>query len=362
VSGSRSAAAGNALERRLPTTATRRFADWGSPPATRRGLLAALGVPTLVVPSRARERSAALTIGAGGRFPTLAAAIAEARNDDLLLLAPGRYENDFTQVSKRLTLRCADGIAHLVATRPPPNGKAILVIGADATLQGLAFSGSRVRNLNGAGIRYEGGHLRLRGCRFEDNEMNLLAAPDPAGSITVERCAFGPTSPVPVQASLAHGLYVNQVGLLRVQDSLFHGAASGHQIKSRALATVITGTRISDGPAQGSYSVDLPNGGRAVIEDNVIEQGPNTGNPAIIHFGGEGAPHADSALRISRNLVVNRYQGPDAVLLRNQTETQAVLEDNRVFGLTAAQLAVGPAEARGTVWLDAAAPFDFFNP
>lgn len=332
------------------------------PRLSRRLALTALALP-LARPALAQAPARPpLTVGPGGRFATLAAAIAAAAEGDLLLIAAGRYRDDTAHLTKRLTLRGQGGLVELVATVPPPNGKAILVIGADATLEGIAFAGARSPNLNGAGIRYEGGHLVLRRCRFEDNQMNLLAASDPAGSLTVERCAFGPTAAIPFNESLSHGLYANQVGRLRVRDSLFHGVASGHQIKSRALETVITGSRIADGEGQGSYSIDLPNGGRALVEGNVIEQGPNTDHPAIIHFGGEGAPYADSALRIAANLVVNRYDRPDALLLRNQTRTLAVLEGNRVFGLAPDQMASGPATVRDTRMLAAAPEFDFSAP
>jgi hypothetical protein len=42
---------------------------------------------------------------------------------------------------------------------------------------------------------------------------------------------------------------------------------------------------IFETPGTPSYSIDLPNGGIANIEDNVIEQGPNSQNPYIIAYG-----------------------------------------------------------------------------
>ncbi|MBY0332413.1 MAG: right-handed parallel beta-helix repeat-containing protein [Acetobacteraceae bacterium] len=289
--------------------------------------------------------AATLTTGPGQRFPSLAAAVAAARDGDTLLLQPGTYLDDFATIGRRLTLRSVGGLAEFVATTPPPNGKAILVIDTDVTIEGLSFAGSTSRSQNGAGIRYQGGHLRLQRCRFRGNQMNLLAAGDPAGSITIERCEFGPTV---TSTSLSHGLYVNVVGTLTVRDSLFHGAATGHQIKSRALRSSITGCRIFDRDSHASYSVDLPNGGLAVLEGNLIEQGPNSRNPAIIHFGGEDEPHPDSALRITRNTVVNNLDSPAARLLRNQTGAVARIAENRVFGLDDRQVADGPAEVSGT--------------
>ncbi|MBV1798701.1 hypothetical protein [Siccirubricoccus sp. G192] len=49
----------------------------------------------------------------------------------------------------------------LVATVPPPNGKGILVTNTDVTLDNLEFSGARVADMNGAGVRYQGGNLTI---------------------------------------------------------------------------------------------------------------------------------------------------------------------------------------------------------
>jgi hypothetical protein len=87
---------------------------------------------------------------------------------------------------------------------------------------------------------------------------------------------------------LSHNLYVNNVTSLTVTDSYFHDALGGHEIKSRAQTTVITGNRIQDGPtADTSYSIDTPNGGQVTITGNVIEKGAGAVNRYGIHFGGE---------------------------------------------------------------------------
>ena len=53
---------------------------------------------------------------------------------------------------------------------------------------------------------------------------------------------------------------------------------------------VITNNRVFDNDGIGVYSIDLPNGGTATITGNVIQQGPNSQNPAIIAYGEEGIP------------------------------------------------------------------------
>ena len=152
--------------------------------------------------------------------------------------------------------------------------------------------------------------------------------------------------------ALTHNLYVNNIASLVIDDSYFHDANVGHQIKSRAQSTTITNSRIYDGTGTGSYSIDLPNGGVGVIRDNVIQQGPNSDNPAIIHYGGESAAYAGSSLLIEDNVVVNDMSGSSSVrLLYNATTVTGTLSDNAVYGLTAGQIATGGATVSGTTFL-----------
>jgi hypothetical protein len=71
-----------------------------------------------------------------------------------------------------------------------------------------------------------------------------------------------------------HNIYADEVGTLTIDGSYFHDAVMGHQIKSRADVLTIRNSRIADGPdGTVSYSIDLPNGGKAIIDNNTIVQG-----------------------------------------------------------------------------------------
>ena len=68
----------------------------------------------------------------------------------------------------------------------------------------------------------------------------------------------------------------------------------GHEIKSRALYNTITGNRIQDNTTgTASYSIDLPNGGINMIQNNIIQKGALSQNSSTIHYGGEAAAPAD---------------------------------------------------------------------
>ena len=281
-----------------------------------------------------------IEVGVGRAYTTIASALAASRDGDTLLVDAGTYVNDFAYVSTKVSIIGVGGMVNLVATVAPPNGKAILCVDADCTMQNLTFSGCRVPDLNGAGIRYEGGSLTLRNCAFHDNENGLMSAPVADGTLLIQHCDFGHNGN---GNGLTHNLYAGGIKKLVVQDSRFHDAVVGHEIKSRAVTSVITGNVIADGPdSTASYSIDLPDGGTATVSGNLIEKGPNAENQSVIHFGGEGLPYAGSSLRVSGNSIVND-RGPGTTGVLNHTAIPAVITGNGFTRFDAGQVAAGPA-------------------
>jgi hypothetical protein len=74
----------------------------------------------------------------------------------------------------------------------------------------------------------------------------------------------------------------------------------------RALTNTIIGNRIADGEAAASYSIDLPNGGSSLIAGNVVIQGPNSENSALVSYGAEGFADGSRRLWVVNNTFVNR--------------------------------------------------------
>ena len=201
----------------------------------------------------------------------------------------------------------------------PPNGKAIIDeggAGITVTINGFDISGAAVPDGNGAAIRYEGGSLTLNNDYFHNNEEGLLGAADPNGSITINNSEFAFNGFGDVGRT--HNLYVGDIALLTITDSYFHDANVGHEIKSRADNTVITNSRIFDLAGTASYSIDLPSGGNATIQNNVIEQGPNSENPYILAYGEEGQSNPGTSVLIANNVIVNdRAQSASPRLVLN---------------------------------------------
>ena len=273
--------------------------------------------------------SSVLQVGPDQRFKRLAAAIAASRDGDTIRVQAGTYTNDFATINAKVSIVGVGGMVKLVATVEPPNGKAILVTTTDLRLENLEFSGAKVRDRNGAGIRYQGGHLVVKNCFFHDNETHILSAGAPAGTIQILNSEFAHHVPPDDQA---HSIYIGKIARLEIRDSYFHDGINGNMIKSRAVETLITGSRIYDNDGEISYSIDLPNGGVASILDNVIVQGPNSPNRAIISFSTESAPYPGSALLVRGNTIENFGGRGTAVL--NRSGLDVVFTGNRIFALT----------------------------
>jgi hypothetical protein len=291
------------------------------------------------------KRLSILTVGPTGQFKTLASAVAASHDGDVLQVQAGTYTNDFTNITTKITIEGVGGMVNLVATVPPPNGKAIMVTNTDVTLKDIAFSGAAVASGNGAGIRFQGGNLTIVDCYFHNNQEGLLAGAYPTGNITITNSEFAYNG---TGTGYTHNLYVGDINTLTITGSYFHNAVVGHEIKSLAQNTIIENNRIADGPTgTASYAIDLPAGGKVVIANNIIEKGPHAQNPSFIHMGSSAYP--GSSLLISNNVFVNDLNRSSVTLLYNQTAVTADITNNQIYHVP--HIASGPATASGTVVL-----------
>jgi len=310
---------------------------------------------------------AILTVGPGKQFAKIEQAVVAAKAGDTVQVQAGTYTNDFVGIYKSITLQAVNGEVRMLATASPPNRKAIIDEGGNGlniTINGFDISGAKVADGNGAAVRYEGGRLTLNNDYFHNNQEGLLGANDPNGVITINHSEFAFNG---TGTGSTHNLYVGKIANLTVNNSYFHDVPEGHQIKSRALTTVITGNRIFDNTSTSSYSIDIPNAGNLTIRSNVIEQGKNAHNPNIIAYGEEGASNAGRTVSIAGNTIVNDLVSASTRVVMNRSTTALPFTSNSLWGLTASQLANGPLSASGSVFLAsrpalATAPLTFVNP
>jgi hypothetical protein len=295
-------------------------------------LSAGLAMPAAMlwaVPARA----ATLEVGAGKKYPMPSAAAAAAKDGDHIVIAAGEYFDCAFWKANDLVIEGAAPEATVI-TDKACGGKALFVLdGQRITIRNLTLTRARVPDNNGAGIRAEGGDLTIEHVRFINNQDGLLAADLPAAKIVIRDSEFSRNGTCEGGGGCAHGLYVGQLALLRVERTKFFETRQGHHIKSRALRTEVIGCDIADGDkGTASYSLDVPNGGSVVVRDSHIQKGPKSENhTAAIMIGAEGVSQPTKEIIVANNTftVDGDY---NSFLVDNLTATEAQLKGNKLVG------------------------------
>jgi hypothetical protein len=293
-------------------------------------LLGALTILLTPAPAGARV----LHVGAGQRYRRPCQAIAAARpGDQIWIDARGSraYRGDVCAWStNRLTIVGVHGRAHIDAAGRASQGKAIWVIaGNDTTIENVEFSGARVPDDNGAGIRQEGANLRVEHCYFHDNQEGILAGDNPASNIVIDSSVFAHNG---VGDGLSHNLYINHVRSFTLRYSYSTDARVGHLVKSRALRNYILYDRLSGEHGTDSYELDLPNGGLSYVIGTVIQQGARTENSNMLAYGEEGSLNPDSRLYAVSDTFVNDLGHGAAIAVGPSVRHPVVAEDDLSFG------------------------------
>src|SRR5574343_1655335 len=250
--------------------------------------------------AKAATVAATMIVGPGERVATISEAARLARDGEVIEIRPGTYRGQpavWTQ--NNLTIRGAGERPVMLADGKSAEGKAIWVVrGGKVRIENIEFRGARVADVNGAGIRFEKGVLRVRGCAFFDTEMGVLTAALPELSLEVVDSEFGEAPRH--KGNLHHLLYVGAIGKFVLRGSRFSQGYLGHLVKSRARENHILYNMLVDGAdGKSSYELEFPNGGIAYVIGNAIGQSTGTDNPAIVSYGAEGRRWPDNALYLS---------------------------------------------------------------
>ena len=175
-------------------------------------LIAAAAAVGIAVATAPAAQIRVLRVGPRQRYRRPCQAIAAARPGDRIEIdARGNpYRGDVCEWStNRVTIIGVHGRAHLEAAGQSSEAKAIWVIaGNDTTIENVEFSGARVPDQNGAGIRQEGANLLVEHCYFHDNQEGILAADSPASSIVIDSSVFARNG---AGDGFSHNIYINHV-------------------------------------------------------------------------------------------------------------------------------------------------------
>lgn len=273
-----------------------------------------------------------LRVGADKPFKTVAAAAKAVRDGDRVEIDAGVYKGDVAAwKASDILIRGVGGRARLEADGKNCGGKGIWVVGGrNVVVENVEFSGARVRDKNGAGIRIECRGLTLRNCCFRDNEDGILGGGGD-GDVLVEFCEFYRNGHGDGQS---HNIYIGRARSFTLRYSYSHGARVGHNVKSRAERNLIYCNRIMD-EAEGnaSYEIDLPNGGLSFVIGNLLHKGPKAENSSLVAYAMEGPANPDQRLYVVNNTMVTDLDKGAFVSIRSAKE--ALVANNLFLGAAA---------------------------
>jgi len=281
------------------------------------------------------------------RTPSEVAALIE--DGDTIEIDAGIYTNDVAVWRKNnLTIRGKGGRAHIRAIGKHAEGKGIWVIkGNNTTIENIEFSGAKVPDGNGAGIRQEGANLTVRLCYFHDNENGILSGKNLNSDITIEHTEFAHNGS---GDGYTHNMYIGEIRNFTIKFSYSHSAVIGHQIKSRAHNNFILYNKLLDKKnGNSSYIIDVSNGGNTFIIGNIIQQGEKTDNSTLVAYGMENLLYKENSLFIINNTFVNnRHAG---VFIRTAEKTPTAKIVNNLF-IRKGTLLIGAGELNNNLRTD----------
>jgi hypothetical protein len=279
-------------------------------------------LPATILAAVAMARAAhagVLEVGPAKTYATPCAAVAAAKPNDVIQIAPGTYTDTCSLAVAGITLRGVGGRPKidLSGTDHPAQYKGIYVVDADGiTIENLELFGAHVSDgngSNGAAIRIQAKDLTVRSCVIHDNQNGILGGT--TGKLTIEGSEFygnGMGAGCTNGNGCTHNLYVANIDELRFQHNWTHDIATdtpdkGHLLKSRAKANYILYNHVIGGSGFDSYEVNLPNGGLAVLVGNQIQKGKKAGNSVLFSWGEEGTSNPDKRVFVAYNTFVNDF-------------------------------------------------------
>lgn len=253
---------------------------------------------------------ATMYVGYQEKITTITEAAKLARDGEIIEIRPGDYRGQpVVWTQNNLVIRGTGPRPVMIADGKSAEGKAIWVVrGGDVRIENIEFRGARVPSGNGAGIRFERGHLVVHRCAFIDNEMGMLTANFPEMSLEVSDSEF---AAAPHHKGLLHHLlYVGAIGRFSLSGSRFEQGYLGHLVKSRARENHVRYNLLVDGAGgRASYELEFPNGGIAYVVGNVIGQSSGTDNPVLVSYGAEGPSWPENDLFLAHNTLLNDLPG-----------------------------------------------------
>jgi hypothetical protein len=275
-----------------------------------------------------------LHVGPDKTYKTPCAALKVAHDGDTILVDSGIYKGDVCAFwQNNLTVR---GIGktrpHIEADGKIAEDRGIWVFhGRNFTVENMEFSGAHIEpRYNGSGLGAKGTNWIVRNCYFHDNQDGILESNIRQSHILIEYSEFARNGAGDGQS---HNLYIGTTASLVFRFNYSHDASVGHLLKTRAAVNYILYNRLSGEGGTDSYEINVPNGGTTYVIGNLIEQGPNSQNPAMLDYLSEGIEPANAGndLYVVNNTFVNDRPNSGPFIQVSSQDRFPVLVQNNIF-------------------------------
>jgi len=213
----------------------------------------------------------------------LMGAVAASSHGDLINVPAGTYIVGQMFIGHNLNI-VGDGTVTLKPSGPLSKGFFATSRGADVYFENIVFMDARNSDNNGAGIRHQGHNLIAVNCGFVRCQDGILSANDDGSQTGFNRlvnCVFDGCG---WSDGRAHGMYFNECDELVLENVIVKNTDTGHDVKSLAKVTRITGSSLGLG-SLNSYNIDCSWGGDLIVVDtDLIQISYPAGNHTMVNY------------------------------------------------------------------------------
>ena len=257
-------------------------------------------------------------------FDSLTSAASSLSHGSTLVIKEGVYRQPLIITANDVTVI---GLGHVVIEDTSAEGKAAIVLkGNYSSIANIECRYIKVQHDNGACIRLEGKNLNIDHVYFHSSQQGILSGQN-SGQVLIRNSRFEKLG----YKGYAHGIYIGG-GELFIDNSLFIAAKNqGHEIKSRALSTIIQNSIITSLSSDDSRLIDFPNGGRLTITHSILHQGPRSKNMDAIGFGLERPPSEKDLITIKNSSIILERSGSNRFIHFADPGTTRSIENNLII-------------------------------
>jgi len=270
---------------------------------------------------RALCSAGALCVGPTQPLRTLAAALAVARDGDVIEMIGGAYRGPARITRANVTVRGIAGRPHIDCTGLTLSKEkaCVFLAGNGIVIENLEISGALAPASEAACVGNElDRSYTLRGVICHDSQRGVVSD---GGEILIENSEF--------YDNRADNAYLGGGCSVTVRGSSFRDAQTGDEFKSRCAKTTILDSTFRS--TRGSHDIDIPDGGETTIYRSTLVKLPGTAGETILAFTSDSCAHPGAMLlkqvhianTSSSALIQNFDKCPNAPLI-----FQGVIFDN----------------------------------